>query len=498
MAVTAVYLLRKASGSVDEGTSSIVAHYRVVVDDEYDGPDAALSYFPLGQVADEYLPWERTDQLDGRYPSRRYAWPTPETGCSGGEYQEELGAGIGIGFLTTPLYISSVSIVGRGKGDTDKLSWVVAVTYSSNKERGILNSVREIVPYYMYDDQPQDYGAFMGGYKRVVGSRASNTGPSQPGQWELINDQYYDKRSIIYESKSDPESPTELKPILVMNSAGIPFEGKLSQRVARPAFKCSWFSYTALDFTEAVGKVNSKKYDLVAWDSSVGWPQNTCGVEKLITPVVIFHRCFNERELLVHNVDCDLVNWGGKNCYKYTVDLIYDRDGHDKYLIDQGFSERSIVGDDTASGGKVEARDGNEVVSPTTPILEVGTDTPIRTEALLDGNGRKLLTYNSDGSIEKGPTSAVYLKYRVHEEVEFFQQKTKPGEDMDFDKLREWQTGDSNIGLKAKCPLFWDGGLRYSKIRDIEEVGSPSINDYALWPDGKCRTPDPGNESRYQ
>jgi hypothetical protein len=192
------------------------------------------------------------------------------------------------------------------------------------------------------------------------------------------------------------------------------------------------------------------------------------------------------------------VNWAGRNCYKYTVDLVYDRAGHDKYLVDQGFSERSIVGDDTATGGKVDEREGNEVASPTTPIMEVGTDTPIRTEALLDGNGRKLLTYNPDGSIQRGPEAAVYLKYRVYEEVEFFQQETKIGEGTDFDRLRILQTGETRLGLKSKCPLFWDGGLRYREIKDIDSLSNPSINGYENWPDGKCREPDVGNESRYQ
>ncbi len=496
MAVTGIYLLRKAGGSVDESDSTIVCHYRVEVDSELDGPDLPLSYFPLGRVTETYLPWGLTAP-NAQVPTQSYQWPTPRIGCNGVLGDNVKASGLGL-TDTQNLHITSASIEGRGKGGTDKLSWVVAVTYGANKERGHQMSVREIVPYYMYDDQPQDYGAFMGAYSRVVGSRTANTGPSQPGEWSDEINTELDGKSILSEAQSDPQDPTGLKPILIMNSAGIPFEGKITQRVARPAFKCSWFSYTALDFTEAVGKVNSKKYDLVAWDSHARWPQNSCGQNGTKDPAVIFYRCFNERELLVHSVDCELVNWAGRNCYRYTVDLIYDREGHDKYLVDQGFSERSIVGDDTATGGKVEEREGNEVAMPTTPIMEVGTDTPIRTEALLDGNGRKLLTYNPDGSIQRGPAAAVYLKYRVHEEVEFFQQETKIGEGTDFDQLKYWQTGETRIGLKSKCPLFWDGGLRYREIKDIDSLSNPSINGYENWPDGKCREPDVGNESRYQ
>jgi len=506
MAVKSIKVLRKTTGSVGVETAEITVHYRVETSSTQDGPATVLAKFPIGRVLDQYTSATEVPALNQNAPFR-YQFPSPDEGCNGTIYQ---GPESGIGSnATANLYISNVRIVSRELGDTSLTKWIVAVTYTRSTEHGPRFSCREIVPYYTYEERPQEFAAFLGGYSRYVGTRTPNQGPNQPGEWIRIPDELF-KDSALYgpldaQGKStyiskpnDPYAP-QLKPIAIANTAGEPIEaGQLRQREARPAFKCTWFSYTALDFTEAVGKVNSKKYKLIAWDSHFRWPVNSFAGDGVDNPAVIFYRCFNPRELLVHAVDCELIRWSGRNCYKYTVDLVFDRDGHDKYIMNKGFGIKQGPGDNTQSGGKNPSEETKDEELPIAQIKgKLGENA--KTETLLDTNGKPLLNYAGDGEMTRGGADAIWLKYRTHEEIDFYDPWTIRSGPLkgEFDAQNAaWDQTGGPGGEFSKCPLFWDGGFRYAGAKELDDFIDPQTKPY--WPDGDCREPDPGNESQYE
>jgi len=378
MAVTQVKPLRKVEADAGTDSMEVTVDYRVTCDSLNDGPQTVLGKFPLGRIVDGYIKGGHATPST-KNPPQVLMYPWPEQWCSDITKYWTAENGMGIQ-AKVALFISNVRIVEREKIDRQNgtVNWIVEVTFSRDQEHGADYSIREITPYYLYEDQPQEYGAFLGLYKRVVTTKKPSDGPSQPGQWAKLNEPFYIDETVFkgYVSEEDAD---EWRPLALCNTVGTPLEpGSLVQRVARPAFKCEWFSYTALDFSDAVGKVNASPYTLVSWDSGWKWPTNSFAGEGADHPAVIFYRCFNPRELLVHTVDCEIVNWSGRRCYKYSVDLIYDRDGHDKYIANIGSDGSAKVGSDTVSGGTVQDEDVQEGMSPTQLLKGVDGSGPSR------------------------------------------------------------------------------------------------------------------------
>ncbi len=515
MSVESVHVLRKASGSVGLETIEFQVYYRVITNHEMDGPTNVLNVFPIGRVAREYSadhdlnldnwPDMSGSGLNDEDPPDCYVWPWPLEKCDGEDFDTaEIGYGRAYQYFN--LYSTNAKIISREANDTAKQMWTVAVTFTRNTKFGPEFSPREIVPYYKYEDEPQSYAAWMGGYARITDGKQDDYGPSQPGVWESIPVAQF-KDGALREEHLSKEG--EIKPIFVSNTAGSPIGDTMRQRKATPAFKCSWMSYTALDFTEAIGKVNSESYILAAWDSHPHWPTNNrvavaaSDVDQVGAdfPVCIFYRCFNKRELLVYAVDCSMMQWNGRNCYKYTVDLIYDRDGHDKYIMNQGFDVKSSEGDKTPSGGEVSEDESGERTNPTAQAT--GTDgKALRKEIPLDTDGGPLLQYTAEGEIQKGADQAIWLRYRTHEEVDFYDPYANlsgSGGEYAWGSAVIGQSGDrTKAGYLGRCPLFYDGGLRYQGLQlgangvaGGEKWWNPQLGGF--WPDGDCRPPDSGN-----
>lgn len=501
MAVTNIKPLRKVEADVGTESMEVTVDYRVTCDSLADGPQNVLGPFPLGRIVDGYIKGGTPQDATDNTPTQVYRYPWPEKWCSDPTSYWPSEEGMGIQ-AKVALFISNVRIVEREKIDryNGSVNWIVEVTFSRDQEHGADYSIREITPYYLYEDQPQEYGAFLGLYSRFVTTRKPSDGPSQPGEWGQIEDSFIND-TVFKGYKSEPDSD-EWIPLALSNTVGTPLEpGSLVQRIARPAFKCEWFSYTALDFSDAIGKVNASPYTLVSWDSGWKWPTNSFSGPGADHPAVIFYRCFNPRELLVHTVDCEIVNWSGRRCYKYSVDLIYDRDGHDKYIANVGSDGTAKVGSETVSGGTVEDSDVQGSMSPTQLLKGVDGSGPSG-DVFINYDGTPLVKYNANGEPIQTTANAVFMKWRIHEEVEFYDPWTiRSGTfkgNYDFQKASFFQTGNTNGGELGKCPLFYDGGWRYYGINrsDLTELTVP---DESTWPDGVCREPEPGNEkSRYK
>lgn len=496
MAVTDIKPLRKVDAEAGVESIEVTVEFRVTCNTLYDGPAVILSQFPLGRIMGSYN--ENLESEDRSAAPHKYHYPWPTQWCSNPAVSWSSPES-GMGSWDTPLFISNVRIVEREKIDryNETVNWIVEVTFSRDSIHGPGYSIREITPYYIYDDEPQEYGAMVGLYNRIISTRKPSDGPSQPGEWKRIND--YRTIETVFKGKfTDPDEDV-WRPMAFCNTVGEPLPaGEITQRKARPAYKCEWFSYTALDFADAVGKVNAAPYTLVSWDSSWQWPTNSFYGTGVDSPAVIFYRCFNPRELLVHAVDCEIVNWSGRKCYRYSVDLIYDRDGHDIYVANTGFASRGITGDDTASGGKLESDDVQDSMSPMQLIKGVDGTGPSEPQ-YIGIDGKPLIKHDVNNETYRTTDDAVFMRWRIHEEVDFYNpwQTTDPDSgdtNFQFEVAAVYQTGSS--AENSKCPLFYDGGWRYQQVSRIKDLVVP---DSTTWPEGVCREPEPENtETRHK
>lgn len=498
MSVIDIKPLRKVGADVGINSIEATVEFRVVCDQLNDGPSTVLFEFPLGRHIGGYANLLRDETVEGS-PPHYYSYPFPREHCT--DNTQTWLAEDGMGSWDTALYISNVRIIGREKIDREwgQCTWLVEVTYSRSGNHGPGYSIREITPYYIYEDEPQEYGAFLGLYGRQVSTRTPSDGPSQPGEFVKLTEDFYIE-DTVFKGYVTEEDADEWQPLAICNTVGTPLEtGSLVQRKARPAFKCEWFSYTALDFSDAIGKVNGNPYHLVSWDSSTQWPTNSFGGSGIDQPAVIFYRCFNPRELLVHSVDCEIVNWSGRKCYKYTCDLVYDRYGHDKYIANVGKEGKAAVGSDTPSGGKLEDGDIQSGMSPTQLLKGVDGTGPT-SDVFLNYDGTPLVKYDGNGKVSRTTADALYMKWRVHEEVDFYQpwltKNQSTGKlEFQFGLALIYQTGWDKDTDRSKCPLFYDGGWRYKDVSENSELYSPALS---TWWDGVCRPPEPSNsESRW-
>jgi len=435
MAVTNVFLLRKAGGQHSASTETYDLTFRVETDGSTDGPDTVLSVFPVGAPLGYYKSRPTQSLSETRAPNF-YAFPWPLGKCNGSafaDYNYRLDA-----------ILTSATIISRESGDTAQDVWLVNCTFQLDKFVGP-NSPVTITPYYRYEDEPQKY-AYWWGYRQRVGN--SNTGEcsTQPGEWGkpfVGGDGELGGKLTKEEHLSTKEYR---KPIIPVNSAGVPFTEILTQRVGKPAFRVSWFSYTALDFSCAIGRVNKNEYRLRSYNRG---PRSNYQNYPNADPDLVFCKKFCPRELLISDVSCDIVSWGGRNNYRYTVDLLYDPDNkHFSYRVDSGFSQLAEIGDLTNQGSKYGSDDvdvGSRLDSQST----LGNDGLVtQNEILLNGRGKKL-----EG---QDPGKVFYHKYDVYEEIDFpdWKQITPDNQRHNWDK-------------NAKFPLMMDGGVRYSEADKI-------------------------------
>ena len=434
MAVTQVYALRYTKGQQTGDTVDIDVNFRVETDDDLDGPMEVLDAFPVGQPIHYYdIDGKAEPDETGNGLTAWYEWPQPLATCGGSTHASK---------VWNHLYLlTTATILGREKGGTDLRSWTVSARYTYDNRVGAM-SIPTVKPYYIFREQNQQFAGFLGAYRRE--GLDGETDRTQPGEWGKVS---LPQGSGVFSDSQPTEdagvwSPTAILP--VSNSACGAYDDPLTQRIARPAFKLSWFSYTELDFSKAIGRVNKEAYDLQAFDH---W-DNTKDKRKYSRGYHVFNRRFCPRQLLVNDVQVAFERWGNRTNYRYTVELIYDEDLHDAYLLDAGFSTLARVDDPSSSGEPYEPEDQSDGADQTKRV--VGNDgVPVKKEVLFDGNGQKLVEFNSDGSIEVGPEEAIYQRWRHIEEVDFPSTIRDP-----FDQYHKWD-------IESKCPLFMDGGNRY-------------------------------------
>jgi hypothetical protein len=453
MAVTSIKLLRKSSGQSHYDGSDFTVYYKVTTDDLQTGAQQILANFPVGMPYGWYASTESTKYLNKLAPGiapPHHTWPWPDTKCDGGSWGE---GGRGYNWLAI---LKSASIVGRELNDKSSLVWVVACEYEdTGRTEGPL-SPPTIVPYYQYEDKVQMWGTFRGWYRREV-KESTDTAEceNQPGSWKE-----YEGAGALETKKTTDSSSTTIVPII--NTAGFPVSEPLVQKVAIPTYRISWFSFTALDFSCAVGRVNSNEYKMEFWGAiqpdQTGPNDVGSGIQALGSPVKSFCKKFKKRELLVNDVQVDPVKWGGVNCFRYTVELVFDPLGHDKYVLDSGYSFLSRPNkDESSSGEKPSSEDVNGSTSETQ--TSVGTDgLTVTEEQLMDGKGGKLISYDANGEPveENSPDKAVWLRYRIHEEVKF------PEDELSAEQ--QYHTWDRN----SLCPLKMDGGWRFAEATSTD------------------------------
>jgi hypothetical protein len=449
MAVTDIKLLRKASGQSHYDGADYTLYYKVTTDNVQTGPSQILANFPVGAPYGWYQSNNYQKYIDSLAPGIAppfIVWPWPDGRCDGGAWGQ---SGRDYNWLAI---MKSATIVSRELSDKSSLIWIVACEYEDTAQTEGPLSPPTIVPYYQYEDKVQMFGTFRGWYRRDV-KESTDTAEceNQPGSWKE-----FDGGGALETSKTTDTSSTTIVPII--NTAGFPVSEPLVQKVGIPTYRVSWFSFTALDFSCAIGRVNENEYKMEFWSGEylaqpVAGDDIGQGISALKTPLKTFCKKFKKRELLVNDVQVDPVKWGGANCFRYTVELVFDPLGHDKYVLDSGYSFLSRPNkDESSSGEKPSSEDvkGSTNESQTS----VGTDgLTITEEQLMDGSGGKLVKYDANGELveENSPDKAVWLRYRVHEEVKF------PEDSLTTDK--QYHIFDRNL----KFPFKMDGGYRFQE-----------------------------------
>jgi len=441
VAVVDIKILRKAGGQSTTSGAQYDVFYRVTTNSDQDGPLTVLTYFPVGRPQIYYLAgplWKPDDKI----APPKYTYPWPNEKCNSQDLWENTGTGLKV---DGKAFLTSASIVSRELGDKSLTTWIVKGTFTREDTEGT-GSAPTVVPYYIDEDEVQNYASFVGPYARYV-LNTPIAGESQPGYWQPLDEEVL-KGGALEGQVSDVDGGFGTqKPIATINSAGMMFDPPMRQRIGRPAFRVTWFSYAALDFTNAIGRVNSNAYVLAAWD--VGQSSLSAGAAGSYgSPLLIYQKVFNKRELLVNDVTVDKIRWGGRNNYRYTVELVFDLYGHDKFLLDKGRAKKSSPKSPGETGEKIDPEKTPEGSTPAAPITGP-TGQNVNSEVLLDGGGEPLLKYDNDGLIEIGPDDGVWLRYRINEEVEF------PTSVRTADV--QYHTFDPN----SKCPLMMDGGDRY-------------------------------------
>lgn len=429
MAVTGVYLLRKSGGQHSATTESYDLTFRVETADITDGPDTVLNAFPVGAPLAFYKSRPSQTLSETNAPNF-YAFPWPLTKCDATSFSD-------YNFKTDAVLVSA-TIISRESGDTARQVWLVNCTFQFDKFLGPTSPV-VITPYYIYVDEPQKY-AYWWGYRKRVSNANIGECSSQPGEWGKPAEGADGEKGGVLTKESHLSTKDYKKPIIPANSAGVPFTEILTQRVGRPAYRVSWFSYTALDFSCAIGRVNKNEYRLRSYNRG---PKGKFETSPLAEPDLVFCKKFCPRELLISDVQCDVISWGGRNNYKYTVNLLYDPDNkHFSYRVDSGYSQLAKTGDLTNQGSRYGDED-TDVGSRLDSQSTLGNDGLVtQNEILLNGRGKKLEGQN--------PAEVFYHKYDIYEEIDFpdWKQITPT------QQLHTWDKG-------ADFPLMMDGGDRY-------------------------------------
>ncbi len=452
MAVVSIRVLKRQEGSKTIDGYDLEVFYRITTDDYYDSARDVLSWFPVGSPIEAYVGNLPKDALDEDLAPQLYYYPWPQEPC--GEYYSD-GDDDPQKYPDSQMYKDTVlvnaSIETREfENDSERSQWVVRCTYLDAAMTEGFGSPPKVTPRYTYTEVPLQAATYRGQFNRDKDSQGNMI-------WKAR------------QTSSDgglPLSGKQGKVIWPTNSAGRPFTNPAMTTSATAAFDVEWFSYTYLDFSEAIGKTNANDYSLKAFDRPVDL--NVSDIPNLDKPYMIFCKDFKEKTLLVADVQTTLIKWGGRNNYRYTVTLEYQPEHkHNAYILDSGYSFLMQAGDKTASGGEAPDEDPDKTSSTDTQTATGADGLASAGESLLNGKGQKLA--RTEGQSQEGLPPAVFLKYEYRDTVQFPNYK-------EITETNMYHAFD----IKSKCPLLMDGGNRYQRGNPDSPwiCGFPSSSQY--------------------
>jgi len=405
--VTSVNILRQISGSYTPTSTSYDVLYAVTTNSSQDGPATVLNIFKCGKWP-RNLPTSYNMTFFAGNAENGDTYRSPGTQkCDGTAWDNPSWD------FDKSATIVNAQIVERDTGGTNLTRWVVRVTYGMDYGEGTPYSGLTITPYYIPRTEDVIDGTFQGIYNKKEGTE-DNCGFATKG------------------SRGDSATlgnVNEAKKGGITNSNLIPFVPALQMKKYQPAFKLTWPSFNYLDFSQAINKVNEKELTLDAYNAPEASPAAASGYYDTPTTgsscrYAIFSKKFKPRELLVYDHTCRVANYQGHKYYENTVNLLFDRCGnHDKFVLDRGYSFKGGVNDPDGRGSRYN-NPPKDQQSPTVNALDRNTN-PVREKQLLDGNGG-ILKSNS-GSTRPKPYEVVYIRYRIHDEIDFFTQNCPIG-----------------------------------------------------------------------
>ena len=463
--------LRQVAGSKNTSSTTYNWLFKVTTYSDYAGPLQVLSAFPIGKTL-ESMVYSTTDvpSKDG-FPIC-YQFPgfdrcNYDTGWDSAGLEQEVRS------IDKRAVITNVSILDRTFDEQDQdvtdqdfepyskenRAWYVNVTFTSIDDSGIFETP-VINETYQDHTVPAHWGKYVNEYKRVTddGGGLGATKWSDPLNLEnpLITDRNYNDSDLR----------------LVTNSAGIAFDPPIKKRTVKKTISMTWVTPFALDFSRAIGKVNCNK---VALSAPCGNPERINGyadenrweVSEIPGSVenkqyTVYTQEFLPRTLLLNNVDCDIFTVFGRDFFRYTATLLYDRYEHDVFILDEGYETLQKEGWDDPNGASaipayggiqgqflLGANQGRR--QPIQDLNGMQSNRP----SLLNGKGRLLQEVNPNSTSKKpdseiqGSTSlAVWLRWRVRDEVLF----TLPES---FDSIPTYSTIDEVLDLDCPLMLGW-------------------------------------------
>ncbi len=407
--VTSIHQLRSSSGVKTGRTTTFTIDFRVGVVDDTVSPQEILERFPVGSPLHLYTGFKwKTDFIKScsnlfSMCLPWYAWFAAQPDCSmSGAWEPPMGRA-----EQWKALLSEARIQGRSLNGTSKNYWKVQCTFTDQtRDQGYWSSP-VVTPEFPTKSIEVNIALFNGFYKRVTDTDMPLPCDQTFGFWQ-------NECPTVDDASPLPSPPigsdiSKSPPMFPMNSAGDPLKNTMKSSYGVEPYRVEWFSFTLLDLHCAIGKVNSNKYKLQAFDrpysgESYDWDY----------PNRIFCRTFEPRELLVKNVSCTPMNMVGRNCYKYTVELVADPNFHDVFVLDSGMRQRADPGSPMPDGETSEEGD-TPGTSQAKAIIPGSDGQPSRKESLLDGNGYPLIK----GDEVLDPADIWWLRYRHRLEIEF-------------------------------------------------------------------------------
>lgn len=483
--------LKQVSGTKSPNSTTYNWLFKVTTYSDKCGPFQVLRAFPMGKSIEAFMAVFEDESEPSKYGfPLYYEWP----GYNRCNYPTGWDTYSTDRSFDEQAVITNVSILDRTFDDQgqelnvdptvepfhkENRAWYVNVTFTSLEDSGIFEPPT-VTETYRDVTQYTNWGEYVGEYNRNLDESKGVGGTSWSDPLNLENPLIYDRNY----NDSDCR--------LITNSAGIPYDPPVKRRGVKKIITATWVSPFALDFSRAIGKVNCNSVALSATAGNIrsfdGGVRDKFGSEipnsTTDNAYTIYSHKFDPRTLLLENVDADLFTIFGRDYYRYTAVLAYDRWEHDVFILDEGYETLQKAGWDDPS---VPASVPGQVGGPQASFLKgvnQGARQPVHDmnglhmnrPSLLNGKGRLLMEVNPD-SESKVPSSeltgststAVWLRWRVREEVLFSVpfSPTQPDYAQDLEELE---------GME--CPLLFGTKSWYPiLLNDIDPFGLKSPDD---------------------